>query len=361
MKLNKLYSKNIKSIYYLAILATFTSHALANDCAWGLDSPEIKFENNKNISVVSENLFISSKEIIVKYQFTNNSPKNIEINVSFPIPPIPVFDDNSNGLGVRQALNDDPLDPYDFKTIINGKKINYEKRIVKAIQSNSPDQSNDFRSMAKDYRDVTSILEKYRIPLTFDEKEIRESINRISDEDINYLVKNDILTRYSGDQTPDPNWELFTCYTRKQLFPAHSVTTVEHKYKPVTSFAVLSKDYIDRDTYSIDDKTYQGILAKIKYNTDRIAKAHDIKDFEKRSYVYGMLHLYHSEKINYIITSANSWNGPIKSFDLILDKGSSDNIISANISPLEKISPNQFRFHKTNFLPSKDLKVLIIE
>ena len=71
---------------------------------------------------------------------------------------------------------------------------------------------------------------------------------------------------------------------------------------------------------------------------------------------------FHSEIwIGYILSSGANWKGPIKDFRLVVDKGSIDNLVSFCMNGVKKIGPTQFEVRKTNFEPTRDLNILIVQ
>ncbi|MBX9643497.1 MAG: DUF4424 domain-containing protein [Novosphingobium sp.] len=66
--------------------------ALANDSEAAIHLGGIELVANKSISMDSEDLYISQDEIRVKYRYTNQSAKDLELTISFPLPPVKAKD-----------------------------------------------------------------------------------------------------------------------------------------------------------------------------------------------------------------------------------------------------------------------------
>ena len=63
--------------------------------------------------------------------------------------------------------------------------------------------------------------------------------------------------------------------------------------------------------------------------------------------------------ISYVLRTANSWAGPIGRFRLTLDKGAPENVLSLCADGVKKIGPTTFMVEKTDFIPDRDLEVLV--
>jgi hypothetical protein len=66
-------------------------------------------------------------------------------------------------------------------------------------------------------------------------------------------------------------------------------------------------------------------------------------------------------RIDYILTTGANWRSPIGSFRLVVDKGKPGNLVSFCETGVKKISPTQFEVRHSNWMPRRDLHVLIIE
>ena len=61
-----------------------------------------------------------------------------------------------------------------------------------------------------------------------------------------------------------------------------------------------------------------------------------------------------------MLSTGANWQGPIKHFRLVVDKGEPGHLVSFCMDGVKKISPTQFEVVKTNFEPARDLDVLIV-
>jgi len=66
--------------------------------------------------------------------------------------------------------------------------------------------------------------------------------------------------------------------------------------------------------------------------------------------------------ISYILTTGGNWGGgAIKNFRLVIDKGSTDNLVSFCGDGIKKIGPTTFEMVKTDFWPQEELNILLLE
>ena len=65
--------------------------------------------------------------------------------------------------------------------------------------------------------------------------------------------------------------------------------------------------------------------------------------------------------LDYTLVTGANWSGPIGEFRLVVDKGSEDNVVSFCADGVRRISPTQFEVRYSNYTPTRDLNVLIIE
>lgn len=90
------------------VLALLDADAHANDSAAGLDGGQVVLKSVDGIRMESEDLFISRKQVRVRYQFRNVTEHDIQTVVAFPLPPMPAVDDGD--------VEDNWIGEYDYKS-----------------------------------------------------------------------------------------------------------------------------------------------------------------------------------------------------------------------------------------------------
>jgi Domain of unknown function (DUF4424) len=322
------------------LLLTMPTHANDSNAAIGLGGLELI--KNEVISMDSEDLFISQKQIRVKYKYTNTSKKDVSLLISFPLPAIP---DGIDGYLGDQSYPDWQTD-VQFKTLVDGKavKLGY----TETYEVNG--------------KNVEARIKQLKWPLKFwNDSTFDDKIEKMNASERIAFVKEGLLKKSKDGDYYYPNWKMVAQVTRTQTFPAGKSVTVEHSYAPILGGSVggtLERQYrTQKDMgfaeyakeYCID-KSFLSGFDRIRYAKPRKGASED----ERQGRMYGDVW------ISYILKSGANWRGPIKDFRLVVDKGTAENLVSFCMDGVKKIAPTQFEVRKTNFEPTKDLDILIV-
>jgi hypothetical protein len=62
-----------------------------------------------------------------------------------------------------------------------------------------------------------------------------------------------------------------------------------------------------------------------------------------------------------VLKSGANWKAPIGEVHLTIDKGRPDNLVSFCAQRVKKTSPTRFEVRRKDFLPTRDLKILILQ
>ncbi len=323
-----------------ALLAVPSS---ANDSSASLGLGGLELTQNNAISMDSEELYLSLKKVTVKYRFTNTSAKDVETLVSFPLPAIP------DGITAHMGDQGYPewKEDLKFSTLVNGKPVSLDYREVVTL------------SGSKDGKDISARLNELGWPIrawltdTFDER-----ISKLSPEKKAAFEKEGLIKREPGSDYWQPNWQIQTHVTRKQIFPAGKTISVEHSYVPIAGGSVggmmerSSRKESFFKEYAANfciDKSFIAGFDKRRYSGKKDSDGNEVGQF------------YVEHWLDYVLKSGANWKGPIKNFRLVVDKEKADNLISFCMDGVKKISPTQFEVRKTNFEPKKDISILIAE
>lgn len=334
----------MKRFIAAALLLALAPGASANDSSSAIGLGGLELTKNDAVSMDSEDLFISRERVTVKYRFTNRSAKDVKTQVSFPLPPIPY--------GISDYLGDQGYPDWNalqFTTLVNGKPAKLT-RVDKVEVAG---------------KDVSARLKQLGWPVDYwNNYEFMEGLINLPEKQKAAALKEGLLRRPTDDpKAVEPAWQLTTHITRQQIFPAGKTVFVEHSYKPVTGgsvggalipeyrkgenagFAEYAKRYcMDKSFLAAFDKAY---LAKQK-----AAKA-------KGDGYGGVPYVEHW--VSYVLKSGANWKGPIKDFRLVIEKEKPENLLSFCGTGVKKISPTRFEMRKSNFEPTTDLDILIVE
>ena len=312
----------------LSCLFFLGAPALANDLTAELKTGGLVLLKSSKIEMRSEDLFISSKEINIKYVFLNNSPTDITTVIAFPMPRI-----SMSTAGEDIVIPNENSDNFlDFSTSVNGRPISARTEL-RAYQNN---------------HEITSILRAARVPLTPNRQKTQSALDRLPKFKLRELLRDNLV------DAAGPRWSLATTYYFSLVFPAGKETRIEHQYRPsvgssnVTSLGdpnLKSESWIKEKLakYCIDDATLKVIAS---------AKKPPHMDYGSP---------FTEERISYILRTGANWMGPIANFHLVIDKGSPDNLISLCGYGVTESAPTLIELSKSNLTPNNDIDIIIFK
>jgi len=322
-----------KTALLTAALLALAVPALANDSEAAIHLGGIELVANKSISIDSEDLYISQDEIRVKYRYTNHSAKDLELTISFPLPPVKAKD------AEQYELEGTPdFTQLKFHTTVDGKPVKLQ--MVKRAELKG--------------KDITARLQQLGWPLDWinGNGDQPRFVGKLTPAQKAAHVAEGLLRKTESGQY-FPTWDVATHVTRKQVFPAGKAVIVTHRYAPMTGGSVAGSLYPEVR------KNFPGSLTQ--YCIDKAFLA----AFDKKVAVQlknpDAPMAYSETWIGYVLSSGRNWRGPIKQFRLVVDKGKAENMVSFCMTGVKKISPTQFEVRRTNFEPKGDLEILIVE
>lgn len=325
----------------LACVATPASTpALANDTSAELATGGLIFVANDAVEMRSEKLFISTAQVRVAYEFFNASDKDVTVLVAFPLPDIRISGPDDNIAVPTQ----DPVNIFGFRTTVNGTPIKTE--IEQRVTAVGIDRTQYLRSLG--------------IPLAPHLHATGQALDALPPEKWPELVDLGLAEITEYDNTGkgmkkhlEARWRLATTYYWKQTFPAKKATVIQHQYVPSvggsaqTALGAPSQaslpGYADYPRkYCIDQAFMATIQSLRKQNKSEFGPP------------------YSEQRIDYILRTGANWSGPIQNFELTVDKGSADALVSFCGTGVKKISATQFQMTAKDFSPDGNLSVLIL-
>ncbi len=309
------------------LLLAMVPQASANDGVAGLGAGGLVLQRTDRVRMVSEDLHVSPDRIRVKYRFRPVGEEGLETIVAFPLPPIPV-NNLDETVGMAEPPRRNPLDVVRFRVRVDGRRI----RPLMAVRAFT------------DKGDITDLLAEYGIrPYDWPDYEAFERrLKALPAEARKKLEEAGALSRPSPDYM-EYAWKLQITYFWRQRFPAGRDTRIEHEYVPIAGQFFYSPENDDWAVkrYCIDSGTMRGIRRMIRrQGPDR--------------------ELLMATQVDYVLTTANTWAGPIGRFRLVIDKKRRDSIVTLCWKGLRKISPTRFESVKHDFRPQRDLEVLFL-
>ncbi len=316
-----------------AALVTLAPAALADDSSAMLGAGGIVLTKNADIRMASEDLYLSSKSVRVHYTFVNDSKKDIDTIVAFPLPDVDNYEYSESPIG--DTLDTTP-NFVGFKLTIDGKTI-------------AP--AAEERAIYKG-KDVSAMVRAAGLPLNIVVGGGYQKLEKISPLVRAALVKAGLIDNDPGDPV-HAKWTTQTKFWWHQKFPAGKTVTVDHTYQPVTGHTFFT-------TYVLSGK--EELAGYVKdYCLDAPTKAAIRAGFAamKKPGTDGM---FNQSTTQFVIVTANNWNGPIGRFHLTIDKLKADNILSLCWGgTLKKTGATAFESTLTNFRPKRDIRFLILE
>lgn len=334
----------------LALLPAAASRA--NDTSVVLGAGGLVPTKSDAVAMEDEDLYIGAREIRVRYRFRNTGPRDVTTTVAFPLPPVPL--DRMYSSPVEWPAEKAP-NFLNFSVTVDGRAVPFETE-VRAVQGE---------------RDITSDLRRLKVPVVATDGLIYEALGRLPAATRRALIDGGMAEAIDETEMM-PHWTVQTSFYWTQVFPAGRPVQIEHRYQPVvgstwvtfggperagklTAYAprrVLGPDDSEgraeegRDVYCIDPGTEKAIV--------RLATKNKPPARDAAVAVYAQV-------IEYILTSAATWHGPIGHFRLTLDKGDPKNVLSVCLNGLRRSGDTTFVFEADAFTPKRELTVLIVQ
>lgn len=339
-----MFTRGILPLALALLLPLNPTPAAANSSTGFQGTGGIELTKTDSIEMRSEDLWIGLDEIRISYVFRNVGDRPVETLVAFPLPDL----DLSRGM-MEQAWGFPrrAADFLDFRLWIDDAPVppTLERRAI-------------FRG-----QDVTATVEAAGAldlapwaPGAYD-----EIARRMDPAALARLREAGLIQSLDEDNTPQ--WQLRTRYYWTQIFPPGQDVRVRHVYKPFVGNALLGslteidgRSAVGRylgeqsgkgagpgyDRYCLDDATRRTLAAAEAKHPPKAPTA-----------------AYNSAEIEYILTTARNWRGPIGRFHLTIDKGAPDNLLSLCWDGLSKTGPTTFESVKTDFVPDRDIRLLV--
>ncbi len=294
--------------------------AIANDGVAEVGAGGLEFTSNAFVEMAEEDLRISLDRIDVRYVFKNTQDEPQTLLVAFPLPPLSGewFGEDAD----TRLASADPLKYLDFTTKVDGKLV--------ATQ-------NEQRARVLTL-DVTEALKAAGLPLFPGAPDLQAKLAKLSGEQLEALIVRGAIERIGTDRFP--RWQYSATYYWKQTFIAGKPVVIEHSYRPIAGGSVPYDKFLDdfAGTYCIDD-SFRGA-----YNTTKGKEG-------SPGFTW----------VNYILTTAGTWAGPIGKFKLTIEKPSPDSVVSFCRMDVKKTGPTTFEWTAENYSPQDDLDILFLK
>ena len=348
-----------RAVCGVVLSLALSTQVRANDSASELAGGGIVLMKNDVIVMQREDLSLSPAEVKVRYEMRNDSGKPVTLRVAFPLPEVPAASPGgrTTTTGGYNIMIAEPHEPnfIGFRLWANGRELMPEVEIRAALP--------DGRDIAAALQQIGGPALVLRPGLFFppDDPELDPAIRR-------RLVELGAIESLDdrGYRLP---WTTRITFHWMQTF-APGVTIIEHSYRPILGFRLVTVDA-------------QGVV--IASGNDDTAAAFCIDDASKRtlrtlSERARTRHLKESAgddpylfayTLGYVLQTARNWHGPIGTFHLAV-KGDAIPLFDSTATrstgtlsfcsplPVRENAPLQFEAEAQDFLPMQDLRILFV-
>lgn len=329
------------AIATLVLLCGATVHG--NDTLVTLAAGGLVPLKSSEIVMESEDLAVSTGRIAIRYVFRNTSAKGVEATVAFPLPEL------DGGTVYNEPINL-PASPkvnfVDFEARTNGKPI--ATKVEARAFSHGQDVTARLRTAGLPINVVFPALAALNSAILKLPEETRRGL-----EQEELIVPGDFNPRLPGVGKHGwwPTWSMRVRYYWTQQFPANSTVELLQSYRPVVGGSYLVGTTNDAEVGEIA-KPYCGGDAALR-QVATYMQSHPPKQADD-------IVLY-ERTIDYILTTANNWNGPIRHFHLAISTGGPEDILLTCMPGVQRVAPTRYETTKQDFRPSSELELMILQ
>lgn len=329
---------------FALILALAGRPAAANDSAASVGVGGIQLTREPRVSTQKERLTISLQKITVEYEFLNETDRDITTEVAFPVPPY----DND----YVSASNPKFLD--DFRVWIDGREAKFQIDVKATVDG--VDRTGVLRKLGVDvasFGHFTDNDPKHPEPYS-------PEIEKLSPSQRDELQRAGLL----GSGNGIPNWTVAKIYHWRQTFAAHRTVRVRHEYAPIYGFTPLPVEGIygpsrGKRTPGFTQAMHDSCVDAGLQNTLLAVARKEPADYGE--YI-------ESAWVDYILTTANTWQTPIRDFELVVERAVPRDLARSRWAlsfcwdgPVKQIDKDRFVARITNFVPKRELHITFFE
>ncbi|UTY57214.1 DUF4424 family protein [Massilia sp. erpn] len=304
----------MKLIFAALLLPSF---AFANDGIGAVSTGGIVFRKTDAIAMKKEVLNVSHDLISVDYEFVNESPRDVEETIIFPLPEYPV---------AIQMGNTYYGQPSGFSIYVDGRPVGFITRVQATL----------------DERDVTTQLKKAglsdaQIAFSAAFKD-GAKVPELSARQRQQLMELGLIGELADGEIGS-RWSVRVNYIWRQKFPARKVLRVHHEYRPFvsagTGASTTADDFAQR--YCADQaffKAHEKIAARTEGGFPN------------------------ARAVSYILKTGNTWKRGIEDFTLNIVKRSPVELVSLCFpGDFKRIDAQTLQVRLKNFRPADDLAI----
>jgi hypothetical protein len=360
------------------LLSALIPGSWANDSSVSFLNSGVQYVHNPDIEMQQEDLTITQDQITVEYSFFNTHSKDIILNMGFPLPASPNFEQTQQRSWKDAPYWDPVFQTYDYADIFEGYKGDDSDIQIFGNRTSRPffdfhceedgeGKYVEWKIVALDRQgnDLTSLLQRNKIPPS-----------------ANYL--NGVMNRGGMDCRPALKEKLAALGLVKKgkvdfqtqlvfhwttTFPAKKIKKILHHYNPQAGsfiFAIAKGGSqispgeggeLERhfDEY---EKLFIDLFAKEKNQRPLLKQwiEEGYRSSAKASEPWAHLSVH---QIRYILTTGKNWKGPIGRFNLKIPIPSQTEVFVHGIKGLEK-KDGAWQVTIDQFAPTQELTIFYV-
>jgi len=325
------------SLVFVIIAGSATSVS-ANDTMVTLGAGGLVPVKTSEIVMESEKLQIGLHNITIGYVFRNTSNRDIDATIAFPLPKLDGGELYNEPIRLPKKEDNNFVD---FKVMEHGNVIPVTMEIRAFLEGK--DITAHLASFGLRSSVLLEPLNSALLKLTAPQRSQLETEKLIVKDGFNPPL------RSSGENGWWANWSMHVQFYWTQHFPAGKTVELTESYKPVVGGSYISG--MDDGDYSIKD--YCG-------NASHLKQIKAIEEGLPKKQKEGGITLTERD-IDYILTTANNWSGPIRHFDLAIDTDDPNDIMLTCFPEIKQVSATEYSLHKDNFHPDREIALRILQ
>ena len=314
----------MKKIVALCVLIAM--QVSANDSTGFVATGGVQYLKNPNISMQSEDLFISKNIIRVNYQFKNLTAQNRTETILFPLTKVQNY--------IEYDYADVTGLTHSFKVQVNGQSIKPQSHVRAFLPSNEQEfiEDGDFQADVTDELTACGLTQQELMqPWQAENADTNVVIQQKITACKNVKVQN--LLKIQDEDVI--RWQSQIIYSWQQNFKANAITRIQHEYAPLVGGSVGLSLEESAKTYCMDQHFQAGLKKAKSQNAPYQA-------------------------LGYILKTGANWAKPIQNFKLTIERDPNELVSFCWNGQVKKISATQFQITEKNFVPKQDLDIIFV-
>jgi hypothetical protein len=338
--------------------------AWANDTSSELAIGGLRFVRTDQIAIEREDLFLSPREVRVRYAMRNLTDHEVRLHVAFPLPAVPIegpdgfriFDEQGHDAG-RSVLGFERYGQanfLDFRASMGGRYLAPQIEVRAALP--------DGRDITEALFDIGGYSLMLRPRLFSASRDLGfaggDGEENVGPNILRQLDELGAIRKDPADELGMARWRTFVTFHWDAVFPP-GVTVVEHRYTPIVGFSHVG---FTRDVarakeraaaiagYCIGPTEVGRLDAAMAARTGPTA-SDDLDGIT----------------LGYVLSTGANWAGPIRHFHLEITTDPArflprfDTIELCTEFPLRRPAPGRVEADVDSFMPTKDIEVLLLD